>query len=169
MFEEHKLCTVTIEGYWTVIAGALNFSCGYDFGKDPQITALIHSFRQERSKQSKVIPDWDLGLVLLVLTRAPFEPLSTANFKYVTWKAAFLTLLASGGRRGEVHALSCKKLVFDPNWNWVSLEVHPGLVAKTQIIYKGSSVLQLFGFRRSDSDSFGGFWRLTGCYAQYDA
>ena len=104
------MCTVTIEGYRTAKTGALNFSLGYDFGKDPQITALIQSFRQERPRRSRVIPDWDLGLVLLVLTRAPFEPLSTANIKYVTWKAAFLTLLASGGRRGEVHALSFKKL-----------------------------------------------------------
>lgn len=40
-------------------------------------------------------PSWDLGLVLQVLADSPFEPLSSASLKFLTFKVAFLVTVTS--------------------------------------------------------------------------
>ena len=84
-------------------------------------------------------PAWDLGLVLKVLLKSPFEPLHLAELKYVTWKTAFLILLASGSRRGEIHSLDFSKVHHGNNWSSVILEPHVAFVSKTELRRSGSS------------------------------
>ena len=139
LFQERRLAPSTVEGYRTALSGALRHRL--DVGKDKDLTSLIQSFYQERPKVRRVIPSWDLSLVLLNLTKPPFEPMRTAELKWVTQKTLFLTLLASGSRRGEVHALSMANFRHDEQWRWVSLEPHQGFVAKTQLRKSGASVL----------------------------
>ena len=70
-------------------------------------------------------------LFLFSLTKKPFEPLGQISLKLLTFKTVFLTFLASGCRRAEVHALSysCTKLV-------------PGFISKTQLSLKGTSSVE---------------------------
>ncbi len=49
------------------------------------------------------VPPWDLAVVLRYLSGAPFEPRKALH------KALFLLALASGKRRGELHALARAK------------------------------------------------------------
>jgi hypothetical protein len=56
-----------------------------------------------RPKQKRLVPQWDLGLVLSALKLPPFEPATEVDIKFVSYKCCFL--LASG-RRSEIHALS---------------------------------------------------------------
>ena len=60
--------------------------------------------------KDRSIPSWDLSLVLLALIKPPFEPLKDAPLKILTFKTVFLMTLASGRRRGEVHAWTDKSL-----------------------------------------------------------
>ena len=129
----------TIAGYRTAIAGALKTSQGVDYGKDPDLTALIASFLREQPRTIRSFPAWDLGLVLKVLVKPPFEPLHLSDLKYVTWKTAFLVLLASGSRRGEVHSFDYAKVRHSAKWASVTLEPHAGFVSKTQIRSSGAS------------------------------
>ena len=139
LFQERRLSPSTIEGYRSALAGALRHRL--DLGKDRDITALVQSFYQERPRVRHVIPSWDLGLVLSCLTKPPFEPLRSADLKWCSLKTFFLTLLASGSRRGEIHALSMSRFRHDEHWRWVVLEPHQGFVAKTQLRKSGASVL----------------------------
>ena len=132
-FEERKLCPGTIEGYRSAIAGALRHSTGVDLGKDPRLTSLIRSFFRERPRSLRTLPPWDLSLVLYALSAPPFEPLGQILLKFLTWKVAFLLLLASGSRRSEVHALSHDKIAHGGGWKWVTLEPISSFVAKTQL------------------------------------
>ena len=59
---------------------------------------------------NRSIPSWDLSLVLMSLTKAPFEPLKVASLKILAFKTVFLMALASGKRRGEVHAWTYSSL-----------------------------------------------------------
>jgi hypothetical protein len=55
--------------------------------------------------QKRLVPQWDLGLVLSALKLPPFEPATEVDIKFVSYKCCFLLALASGRRRSEIHAL----------------------------------------------------------------
>ena len=78
----------------------------------------------------------------MALTRPPFEPLASAEPKFLTWKTAFLSLLASGSRRGEVHALSREKVAHNPKWKAVQLSPHGDFISKTQLRSSGARTFQ---------------------------
>lgn len=139
----------TIEGYRTAIAGALRAHRGVDFGTDPKLSALLRSLHRERPKTANRAPSWDLALVLWTLTQPPFEPIraESTKLKWVTLKTVFLILLASGSRRGEIHALSFKDIEHSPSWDLVTLRPIPGFVSKTQLRTSGASAFQGISFR----------------------
>ena len=141
MFKEGKRRPSTIAGYRSAIAGALKVSQGVDVGKDERLSALILSFHREQPRQVRSYPAWDLGLVMKVLLQAPFEPMQMADIKFVTWKTAFLVLLATGSRRGEVHAFDYSKVRPGRRWTNIILEPHAEFVAKTELRKSGASVL----------------------------
>jgi hypothetical protein len=68
----------------------------------------------------------------LTLTGPLFEPLSNldkVSLKHLTLKTVFLTLLASGSRRGEVHAFSFEKFAHPPLWEYPVSSQNPHLWA----------------------------------------
>ena len=68
-------------------------------------------------------PAWDLNLILDALCRAPFEPLSRAELKWLSYKTAFLLAITSAKRVGELHALSTSDscLRWNPDGSGVTL------------------------------------------------
>ena len=142
LFQAKKLAASTIEGYRSAIAGALRHNTQEDLGKDKDLTALIQSFYRERPKPTKTHPPWDLSIVLWTLTEPPFEPIDSISLKMLTWKTAFLLLLASGARRSEVHALSFKSVRHEESWKWVSIDPIPTFVSKTQVRTRGASAFK---------------------------
>ena len=74
-----------------------------------------------------------MGLDLKVFLKAPFEPIQVVDLKYITWKTAFLALLATGSRRGEVHALDYSKVCPDKCWTVVILKSHSSFMVKTEL------------------------------------
>ena len=129
----------TLDGYRTAIAKTLVHYTGIDLGANRDLSALLHNFHLERSRVRNPVPDWDLSLVLNCLLKGPFEPLNNAPLKLVTWKTVFLLALASGKRRGELHALDFKSLAYSSDGGHVFLRVIPSFLAKTQV--SGSSCL----------------------------
>ena len=105
---------------------------------------------RERPRGSNSVPPWDLKVVLMALQEPPFEPIQSpddVSLKHLTWKAVFLTLLASGGRRSEVHALDYKSVSHDPKWRYITVQPHVDFVSKTQLRTKGASRLDSFIIR----------------------
>ena len=107
---------------------------------NPQLRDVIS--RTAHSQKSKV-PNWDLGIVLKALTKAPFEPAGTCDLKYLTYKAVFPTAIASGARRSEIHALE-RTFQRGPNWDWILLKPIPEFVAKNQLIELGAATFRAF-------------------------
>ena len=72
--------------------------------------------------------------VLWSLNKAPYEPLKTADIKYITLKAVFLLTFAAT-RRSEIHALSIEEGCFryDRNSDSITLLTQPGFLAKNQL------------------------------------
>ena len=79
-------------------------------GHEPALTALLTSFSRECPKTPRVFTPLDLSLVLMVLTRAPFEALQLAAPKFLAWKVFFLILLTLGARRSEPNAIKARSI-----------------------------------------------------------
>ena len=108
-----------------------------DVGHDPALTALLASFSRECPRRPRVLPQWDLSLVLMALTRAPLELLQLAAPKFLAWKVFFLAHLALGARRGELHAITARSEQHDDKWKSICLFPHPGSSLRLNFALKG--------------------------------
>ena len=104
----------TIISHRTSVASVLRHWV-YDPAADPHIKLLVRAFRLERPVQRRIMPKWDLHLVLLSLLRPPFTSQSEEDgessddvipLKWWTLKCVFLLALASARWRPYLHALS---------------------------------------------------------------
>ena len=130
LFTVKNLKPVTITGYRTAIADALG-SQGELILKSLELNSLIASFTRDRPKPNRSIPTWDLSLVLLGLIKPPFEPLSEAPLKWLTYKT-----LASG-KRSEIHAWTHSSISSRRNWSEVTVSPSPAFLAKNQLASDG--------------------------------
>ena len=104
----------TIISHRTSVASVLRHWV-YDPAADPHIKLLVRAFRLECPVQRRIMPKWDLHLVLLSLLKPPFTSQSDEDgessdevipLKWRTLKCVFLLALASARRRSYLHALS---------------------------------------------------------------
>ena len=135
LFRSKNLAPGTIAGYRSAIAGILSYAGRSEVGSSSSLSALIRGFSIERPRVRRLTPQWDLALVLESLLGAPYEPLSQASLKFLTFKTVFLITLASGRRRSEVHALSGHSscLRFGRNYSSVTIRTEPSFLAKNQV------------------------------------
>ncbi|CAC5424140.1 TFIIB [Mytilus coruscus] len=84
----------------------------------------------------QLAPNWDLSLVLLVLTKTPFEPLEEAELKYLTLKTVFLMALASAARVSELHSFTINDKHFRKEQRGIRLLPNMQFLAKTQTLNK---------------------------------
>ena len=135
MFTDKNLKLTTIAGYRTAIADHLHSE--FDISKNLELNRLLASFHRDRPVKDKAIPNWDLSLVLLALTKPPFEPLRKASLKILTFKTVFFMSLASGRRRGEVHAWTLRSLKHKTGWKEVTVAPSSLFLTKNQLASDG--------------------------------
>ena len=104
---------------------------GRDLAASREVSMLFHSFSKTARPERLRPPNWDISLVLQSLTRAPYEPLRSADERFLAQKTLVLLALASAKRIGELHALSYR-VSHSRAWGEVSFVFVPGFVAKTQ-------------------------------------
>ncbi|MCG7878571.1 MAG: hypothetical protein JAY75_22815 [Candidatus Thiodiazotropha taylori] len=135
LFEEKKLSPVSVKGYRSAISSTLKHLSSVDFSSDPVLSDIIKSMELEKPAVSRVVPHWDLSIVLDCFKESPFEPMSSCSLKCLTQKTVFLIALASGRRRSEIHALSAStgSVSFSADFSSVKLHFFPGFLAKNQV------------------------------------
>ena len=111
LFEHERLSPSSIEGYRSATHSVWGAS-GRSLADSFHATQLLRSFRAERPRSAVVFPRWDLNLVLRVLTRPPFHPADRDRPFFILAKTAFLLLLASARRRGDIHAIDPNRVTF---------------------------------------------------------
>ena len=137
----------TIISHRTSVASVLRHWV-YDPAADPHIKLLVRAFRLERPVQRRIMPKWDLHLVLLSLLRPPFTSQSDEDgessddvipLKWRMLKCVFLLALAWARRRSYLQALSIApgRCVFARGNTQrqlvVSLLPEPGFLVKNQL------------------------------------
>ena len=121
-------------------------SCSSGFGittsgkSTPSESSYVASSRLEvvRSQiRGRHISEFATQCISIIsdLNKAPYEPLKTADIKYITLKAVFLLTFAAARRRSEIHALSIEEGCFryDRNSDSITLLTQPGFLAKNQL------------------------------------
>lgn len=137
--ETKKLAISTIEGYRTAISKILKLSTDVDIGSNSFLSDLMTNLSKNEIQKRPQIPEWNLALVLDKLREKPFEPLDTAELKFVVLKTTFLLALASGRRRGEINALTRRSLMRKEDWSDIIISPDVNFIAKTELA-KGNAV-----------------------------
>ena len=106
LHEVRKCKATTIAGYRSAIASIHKGIAGTSVSQDKTLSSLIKGIFNSDPDLRPLLPNWDLPSVLGALVASPFEPLSTCDMKYLTWKTVFLLALATASRVSELHALS---------------------------------------------------------------
>ena len=141
LFTDRNLKPRTIAGYRTSVADGLG-SAGQMVSQSLDLNRLIASFHRDRPSANRSVPNWDMSLVLLALTRAPFEPLGKADLKILTFKTVFLLALASGKRRSEIHAWTFDSFSRKRDWSQVTFSPSTAFIAKNQLASEGPLAIQ---------------------------
>ena len=134
---EKHLTISTIAGYQMAIASTLRATSGAEVGRNPALKSLLRNIEMEQGQHQRHFPEWNLALVLSALTKPSFEPLDQSSDQLLTWKTVFLIALASGKRRGEIHAFEHARLQRTTGWTQVTLRVGLSFISKTQVLGKG--------------------------------
>ena len=95
----------TITGYRSMLSSILPRVEGFPIGQHPHIIRLLKGIFNERPPLKKLVPEWDLCLVLGCLRKPPFEPLKDASLKHVTWKTCFLVAITTLRRCSDLQSL----------------------------------------------------------------
>ena len=101
--------------------------------KDENLTCLSDRFHRDRPKSGRGIPSWNSSLVLHQLTKAPFESITEAFLKHLTFKTVFLLALHSGKHRSEIDAMQNKNIRHQSDWSKVSLYPSSSFLSKNQL------------------------------------
>ena len=100
----------TIAGYRSMLSSVLPSINNIPVGQHPNIIRILKGVFNGRPPEHKLIPEWDLRIVLQMLKEAPFEPMNLARLKYVTWKLVFLIAITSFRRCSDLQSLCIGEL-----------------------------------------------------------
>ena len=151
----------TISGYKSAIA--LIHQNSANISSSSELTSLIKGLFNLNPAVRTLTPNWNLPLVLSVLTKHPFEPLQTAEMKFLTFKTVFLVAVASASRVSEIHSLSLDEGHFRKERKGIRLLPNMQFLAKTQTLNKPWEPLYIpaFDCYATDSDDL----KLCPCRA----
>ena len=74
-------------------------------GQHPRIIRFLKGIFNERPPLKRLVPEWDLLVILGCLKEKPFEPLKDASLKFLTWKTCFLVAITTFRRCSDLQAL----------------------------------------------------------------
>ena len=95
----------TIAGYRSMLSAVLHPIGNIPVGQHPYIIRLLKGVFNSRPPSVRILPEWDLPVVLDMLQKQPFEPLSKASLKITTFKTIFLMAISTFRRCGDLQSL----------------------------------------------------------------
>ena len=132
LYDQGK-ATATIRVHRAAICTTLRQLGLPSFSENVLIRDTLTGASNYEARNPRRCPSWDLFLVLESLKSSPFEPLSKAELKFLSFKTLFLIALASGRRMSEVNNLSGleKDIAREPDGSF-ALNFLPEFLAKNQ-------------------------------------
>ena len=144
LFQVRGLSTGSVINYKSAISFFWKRNSDFDIPPEDKILReLIRSFKRERPSATKRSVTWDLRLVLEFFSSERFAVWDEVSDKDLTLKTVFLIALASGKRRGELHALT-RDGVKEVHGERKGLLLHPAasFISKTHMRTDGLGALK---------------------------
>jgi integrase len=126
----------SVEGYKAALSATLKHHTKLRLESNVQLSEQIKGYKIERPRNKKSEPEWDISFLLWSLAHEPFEPIEDpkkVSMKLLTWKTVFLLLLASGARRGELHAVREETVKIAENERYAVLSPSSTFIAKNEV------------------------------------
>ncbi len=82
----------TLRGYVAAISVHHEGYVGNTVGFQPLIRHYLKGARRLSPSRARLIPSWNLGIVLKAMTERPFEPLDEMRLEFLASKTAFFWL-----------------------------------------------------------------------------
>lgn len=136
----------TLKGYVAAISACHKGFTTQSLGKDKRIIQFLKGSFRVRPPSKPVVPSWNLHIVLQALAGAPFEPLNTAELKYVTWKTAFLLAITSAARVSELQALDSHPDLSRVVKSHAILRLNPAFIPKSTVVEYLNREIELQAF-----------------------
>ena len=127
---ESGLSVSTLRGYVAAISSRHKLVDGLTMGTQALVDCFLRGAQRLCPPRGRLIPAWDLRVVLDALTEPPFEPLSGLGWELLSLKTVFLLATASAKR--ELHALSVHPAFLQPGGDGsaISLLLNPAFLPK---------------------------------------
>uniref|UniRef100_A0A6I8SDM4 Core-binding (CB) domain-containing protein n=1 Tax=Xenopus tropicalis TaxID=8364 RepID=A0A6I8SDM4_XENTR len=100
------------------------------WAENPTIQQFIRGVTRTRPPLREPLATWNLPLVLSALQQPPFEPLSSCELKWLSFKVTFLIAITSAKRVSEMAALSSKEPWLTLHHDKAVLRTSPGFLPK---------------------------------------
>ena len=122
----------TLRGYVAALSLYHNAIEGRSLGSHQLVGQFLRGARRKLPRSNMRTPMWDLKIVLEALAHPPFEPMASADLKWVSLKTAFLLAITSAKRVSELHALSVSAdcVRWHPGGESVELWPNPAFLPK---------------------------------------
>ncbi|CAC5397867.1 unnamed protein product [Mytilus coruscus] len=95
----------TIAGYRSMLSAVLPPVQNFPVAKQPYIVRIIKGVFNSRPPKVKILPEWNLELLLQALEKKPFEPMQEVDLKHVTLKTVFLVAITTFSRCSDLQSL----------------------------------------------------------------
>ena len=125
------LSASAVKGHRAAISTTLKQMGRPSFSDDPLLKDVVQGKSLKEARSPKRFPAWDIFPVLKALRLHPFEPIDNCELRFLSFKTAFLTALASGRRCSAIHALAFRGVATEPD-GAISLRFIPEFLAKNQ-------------------------------------
>ena len=84
-----KLSASSVRCHRAAICTTIRQAGGPNFAGDPLLRDVARGIALSDSRSPRLVPAWDLFLVLSALKQDPFEPLSSVSFRFLTFKTFY--------------------------------------------------------------------------------
>jgi hypothetical protein len=123
-------------------------------GSNPLVTEWLKGAYNQNPPVRRVVPSWQLGLVLNALMEAPYEPMARASFEATAKKTLFLLAICSAARSSELTALDVREGQLVIRDGFAILKTNPDFLPKvpTEANINREIVLKSF-YRNYDKTS----------------
>ena len=143
LFRVRNVSVRTILNYKSAIAFYWKSEVGYDVPEnDTVVSDLIRSFKRDRPFPTKHVVEWDVHLVLNFFRSGRFKQWDLLSDRDLTLKTVFLLALATGKRRGELHALAKDVRWLSGAVRAVEISPVPEFLSKTHVKTNGLGALR---------------------------
>ena len=126
----------TLDGIKSCVLLTVKLCTGLDFTNNYELYSICAKYHKDCPAEVFKYPDWNLVLVLEILSSHHFEPLHEISIKLLTYKTVFLVAMACSCRVSELHAIAFDKVTHTRDWSIVYLEAKSDFLAKNQSIRK---------------------------------